>query len=54
VLCEFEGQPVSVRQDGFSKAAPGDEIKLAWMGGDEHQFDQATGARLAPQQRRSM
>ncbi|HEX4298786.1 MAG TPA: TOBE domain-containing protein, partial [Devosia sp.] len=53
VLCEFEGQPVSVRQDGFSKAAPGDEIRLAWTAGDEHQFDQATGARLAPQQRRS-
>jgi sn-glycerol 3-phosphate transport system ATP-binding protein len=53
VLCEFEGQPVSVRQDGFSKAAPGDEIRLSWTDGDEHQFDQATGARLAPQQRRS-
>ena len=25
VLCEIEGQPVSVRQDGFSKAAPGDD-----------------------------
>ena len=53
VLCEFEGQSVSVRQDGFSKAAPGDEIRLSWTDGDEHQFDQATGARLAPQQRRS-
>jgi sn-glycerol 3-phosphate transport system ATP-binding protein len=46
VLCEFEGQPVSVRQDGFSKAAPGDEIRLAWTDRDEHQFDQATGQRL--------
>jgi ABC-type sugar transport system ATPase subunit len=54
VLCELEGQPVSVRQDGFSKTAPGDEIRLAWTDGDEHQFDLATGARLAPQQRRSM
>ncbi|MDE2329629.1 MAG: ABC transporter ATP-binding protein [Bradyrhizobium sp.] len=54
VLCEFEGQPVSVRQDGFSKAAPGEAIQLAWSASDEHQFDQATGARLAPQQRRSM
>ncbi|HEY3679863.1 MAG TPA: ABC transporter ATP-binding protein [Bradyrhizobium sp.] len=53
VLCELEGQPVSVRQDGFSKAAPGDEIRLSWTDGDEHQFDQATGVRLAPQQRRS-
>jgi sn-glycerol 3-phosphate transport system ATP-binding protein len=47
VLCEFEGQPVSVRQDGFSKAASGDEIRLAWTGRDEHQFDQTTGQRLA-------
>jgi sn-glycerol 3-phosphate transport system ATP-binding protein len=47
VLCEFEGQPVSVRQDGFSKASPGDEIRLAWTSRDEHQFDQTTGQRLA-------
>ena len=47
VLCEFDGQAISVRQDGFSKAAPGDEIGLAWAPDDEHQFDQATGARLA-------
>jgi sn-glycerol 3-phosphate transport system ATP-binding protein len=47
VLCEFEGQPVSVRQDGFSKAAPGDEIRLAWVDRDEHQFDQMTGQRVA-------
>jgi sn-glycerol 3-phosphate transport system ATP-binding protein len=46
VLCEFEGQPISVRQDGFSKASPGDEVRLAWADRDEHQFDQATGQRL--------
>lgn len=45
VLCELEGQPVSVRQDGFSKAAPGDEIRLAWTADHEHHFDQATGRR---------
>ena len=54
VLCEIDGQPVSVRQDGFSKAAPGDDISLAWAPSDEHQFDQATGARQAPQQGRAM
>jgi sn-glycerol 3-phosphate transport system ATP-binding protein len=53
VLCEIDGQPVSVRQDGFSKAAPGDDIRLAWAPSDEHQFDQATGARQAPQQGRA-
>jgi sn-glycerol 3-phosphate transport system ATP-binding protein len=47
VLCEFEGQAISVRQDGFSKAAAGDEIRLAWAAADEHQFDQTTGERLA-------
>jgi sn-glycerol 3-phosphate transport system ATP-binding protein len=46
VLCEIEGQPVSVRLAGFSQAAPGDDIRLAWTAGDEHQFDQATGRRL--------
>ena len=29
ILCEVEGQPVSVRQDGFSKAHPGDDVRLA-------------------------
>ena len=33
VLCELDGQAISVRQDGFSKAAPGDEISLAWAAG---------------------
>jgi sn-glycerol 3-phosphate transport system ATP-binding protein len=47
VLCELEGQAISVRQDGFSKAAPGDEIRLAWAATDEHQFDQVTGERRA-------
>ena len=45
VLCELEGQPVSVRQDGFSKVAPGDDIRLAWTADHEHYFDQATGRR---------
>jgi sn-glycerol 3-phosphate transport system ATP-binding protein len=47
VLCEIDGQPILVRQDGFSKAAPDDSIRLAWMTSDEHQFDQATGQRIA-------
>src|SRR4051794_27100322 len=46
VICEIDGQPIAVRQSGFSKAAPGDDIGLAWLAPDEHQFDQATGARL--------
>jgi sn-glycerol 3-phosphate transport system ATP-binding protein len=46
VLCEIDGQPILVRQDGFSKAAPGDSIRLAWMTSDEHQFDQTTGQRM--------
>jgi sn-glycerol 3-phosphate transport system ATP-binding protein len=45
VLCELDGQAISVRQDGFSKAAPGDEIRLVWAPSDEHQFDSASGER---------
>jgi sn-glycerol 3-phosphate transport system ATP-binding protein len=47
VICEIDGQPIAVRQSGFSKAAPGDDIRLAWTPADEHRFDQTTGARLA-------
>jgi sn-glycerol 3-phosphate transport system ATP-binding protein len=43
VLCELDGQAISLRQDGFSKAVAGAEIRLAWAATDEHQFDQATG-----------
>ncbi|WP_375411473.1 ABC transporter ATP-binding protein [uncultured Bradyrhizobium sp.] len=46
VLCELDGQPILVRQDGFSKTSPGDGIRLAWKAGDEHQFSQTTGDRL--------
>jgi sn-glycerol 3-phosphate transport system ATP-binding protein len=46
ILCEIGGQPVSVRQDGFSKAQPGDDIRLAWDTCHEHQFDQKSGRRL--------
>src|SRR5437763_76945 len=48
VLCELDGQPVSVRQDGFSKASPGDEVRVAWTVACEHQFDRATERRLMP------
>ena len=40
ILCEIEGQPVAVRQDGFSKARPGDDVRLGWDAAHEHQFDQ--------------
>jgi sn-glycerol 3-phosphate transport system ATP-binding protein len=48
VLCELDGQPVSVRLDGFSKAAAGDEVRLGWTCDHEHQFDSTTDRRLAP------
>jgi sn-glycerol 3-phosphate transport system ATP-binding protein len=47
ILCELDGQAVLVRQEGFSKLRAGDTIGLAWMPTDEHQFDPATGQRLA-------
>jgi sn-glycerol 3-phosphate transport system ATP-binding protein len=46
ILCEIEGQPVSVRQEGFSKAHPGDDVRLVWDATHEHQFDQTSGRRL--------
>jgi sn-glycerol 3-phosphate transport system ATP-binding protein len=46
ILCEMEGQSISVRQDGFSKCSPGDDIQLAWDAGSEHQFDRNSGRRL--------
>jgi sn-glycerol 3-phosphate transport system ATP-binding protein len=46
ILCELEGQPVSVRQDGFSKAHPDEDVRLAWDAAHEHQFDQKSGRRL--------
>jgi len=46
ILCEVEGQPVAVRQDGFSKALPGDDVRLGWDAAHEHQFDQKSGRRL--------
>ncbi len=45
VQCDVEGQPVLVRQDGFSKATPGTEIRIAWAAEHEHRFDLATGRR---------
>jgi sn-glycerol 3-phosphate transport system ATP-binding protein len=47
VLCEIDGQPIAVRQEGFSKAGTGDEVRLAWNAADEHKFDKTSGARLA-------
>ena len=46
VLCEIDGQPVAVRQNGFSKTAPGDTILLGWDSIHEHQFDKTSGRRL--------
>jgi sn-glycerol 3-phosphate transport system ATP-binding protein len=47
VACEMDGQPITVRQPGFSKAAGDDDIRLSWAEADEHHFDQTTGRRLA-------
>src|SRR5437763_1321227 len=47
VLCEIDGQAMLVRQDGFSKLRSGEAIRLAWTPSDEHQFDAASGVRLA-------
>ncbi|WFU18574.1 ABC transporter ATP-binding protein [Bradyrhizobium sp. CB3481] len=46
VLCEIDGQPISVRLDGFSKVQPGEDVLLAWEADREHRFDPATECRL--------
>src|SRR3954454_15981785 len=46
VLCEVDGQPISVRLEGFSKVRPGEDVRLAWEAGREHRFDPATECRL--------
>jgi sn-glycerol 3-phosphate transport system ATP-binding protein len=46
ILCEIDGQPVSVRQDGFSKSQPGDDIRLAWDAAFEHRFEKASERRM--------
>jgi sn-glycerol 3-phosphate transport system ATP-binding protein len=48
ILCEIGGQPVSVRQDGFSKSQPGDDVRLAWDADFEHQFDKTSERRIEP------
>jgi sn-glycerol 3-phosphate transport system ATP-binding protein len=46
VLCELDGQPVSVRLDGFSKVSPGEDIRIAWDADHEHRFDPSSEIRL--------
>ena len=46
VLCEIDGKPVAVRQNGFSKVASGDTIRLAWDSIHEHHFEGSSGRRL--------
>src|SRR3954463_13497718 len=46
VLCEVDGQPISVRLEGFSKVRPGEDVRIAWEPGLEHRFDSNSEARL--------
>jgi sn-glycerol 3-phosphate transport system ATP-binding protein len=46
VLCEVDGQPISVRLEGFSKVRPGEDVRIAWEPGLEHWFDSNSEARL--------
>ena len=46
VLCEIDGQPISVRLDGFSKVQPGEDVRLAWEAEREHRFDPSSERRL--------
>lgn len=46
ILCEINGQRLSIRQDGFSKVAPRDQVRIAWEPAREHRFDPTSGLRL--------
>jgi sn-glycerol 3-phosphate transport system ATP-binding protein len=46
VLCEVDGQPISVRLEGFSKVRPGEDVRIAWEPGLEHRFDSSSETRL--------
>jgi sn-glycerol 3-phosphate transport system ATP-binding protein len=46
VVCEIDGQPMSVRLEGFSKVQPGDDVRLAWDAAHEHRFDSKSEVRL--------
>jgi sn-glycerol 3-phosphate transport system ATP-binding protein len=35
-----------VRQDGFSKSQPGDDIRIAWDSGFEHRFEKTSERRM--------
>lgn len=48
ILCEIDGQPISVRQDGFSKSQPGDDVRLAWDADFEHRFETTSERRIEP------
>ncbi|WP_234680680.1 ABC transporter ATP-binding protein [Bradyrhizobium monzae] len=46
VLCEIDGQPISVRLEGFSKVQSGEDVRLAWDAAHEHRFDSTSEVRL--------
>jgi sn-glycerol 3-phosphate transport system ATP-binding protein len=45
IMCDMNGQEVSVRKDGFIKAGIGEVVQLAWNASNEHQFEEKTGRR---------
>jgi sn-glycerol 3-phosphate transport system ATP-binding protein len=45
ILCDIDGQEISVRQSGFSRAVAGDNVRLAWDAESEHRFEEQSGRR---------
>jgi len=54
ILCDVDGQRISIRQDGFSKVAPRDEVRIAWDSVKEHHFDPTSGLRLGSAREQSL
>jgi len=46
ILCNMNGQRISIRQDAFSKISPRDQVRIAWDVVHEHRFDATSGLRL--------
>jgi sn-glycerol 3-phosphate transport system ATP-binding protein len=46
ILCDMNGQRISIRQDGFSKVVPRDQVRIVWDAVREHRFDPRSGLRF--------
>jgi sn-glycerol 3-phosphate transport system ATP-binding protein len=46
ILCDMNGQRILIRQDGFSKVVPREQVRIVWDAVREHRFDPRSGLRF--------